>query len=886
MALFDSILKRMGLRKPGTFQQSDPTIPRHPSPDSAKPTLPKPAPAVQPEFPTSTYSTGDRILGRYEVRDSKKGGFGCVYLCYDHQYRVPVALKTLLKKDYSDIGITYEALLDKFYLEAEAWVRLEKHKNIVQAKGVERIDGQPYIFLEFIAGNKNYGSDLTGWLLNGPLGITQSLNFAVQFCTGMEYAAQKFQALGKPFVHRDIKPANTMVTHDGVLKITDFGLVKIFGASKEDIFSGAGSPPYMSPEQWQDRLDIDERGDVYSFGCLLYAMLAGHPPFRDNYRYNHLYGTPLPLKNLVSGLPEKLNDLVMQCLAKDREKRTLGDNRALDFIVLKRELAGLYRDLTGEIIKEETAGELESWERLNKGIALCRLGFRQQAITEYVQAMAADPRGAAGFIPANLARIMEWHCPEAPPGKLVFHIWSVFSNYEQQQNLAAVLDILVSKYGLKMIGVEGGSDKIDLTFYRQLPDGPKKEETARYFLKEARIQGHEYFAINTKEDIVFYGVEEPNLHERHLESFKRGLPEAARWIACCKAVAQGLTALKPQIYSDELRLFETQNAALKDKSFQHLNFIKSLVEQLGLSNSYPNLTRVCEANALRQRLDHAKTQAEIKQGIESLNRQLREEVREGLHKAQHDFRQKEISEYHFFGYLKELIDREFTRAWLQDYPHLDLYMAYVLTQGEVNLFDLFALELESAEEKIRENFYQNEDQRTLDLLLKQVRLLQEAYATKLTPHQFAYLEQNRSAISGQRMVEFITRQAAKHGLKVCSAPPPPEGAIVLPPETAHLGEHLWHPDSYYSLARDRGRKLVQNCLKYMEQEGEAGGILVTGGFHSHMITTHLKEQGIPYLVLAPTYEQSEDDDSRYLGALKGRKTPLEEALARGKGRDS
>jgi serine/threonine protein kinase len=883
MALFDSIRKRMGLGKPGASQKNEPTVRRPPPPDSAEPTRKKPAPAVQPE--SATYSTGDRILGRYEVRDNKAGGFGCVYLCYDHQHRLPVALKTLIEKDYSDSGVTYQDLLDKFYLEAEAWVRLEKHKHIVQAKGVERIDGRPYISLEFVSGHETYGSDLTGWLEYGPLGITQSLNFAVQFCTGMEYAAQKFEALGKPFVHRDIKPANTMVTHDGVLKITDFGLVKIFDASEKDIFRWAGTDKYMSPEQWKGLADIDYRADVYSFGCLLYAMLAGQPPFLDNYRYNHLYGTPPPLKNLVPGLPEKLNYLIMQCLAKEREQRTFEDNRPLDFTVLKRELAGLYQDLTGESIKEETALELEAWERLNKGIALCRLGFRQQAITEYLQAMAADPRAARSFIPANLSHSIEWYCPPEPQDKLVFHIQSVFSNYSQQKNMASVLGILVAQFGFKVIAVEGGSGPIDLTFYRELPDGPGKEETAHYFLKEARIQGHEYFAITTKEDILLFGAEEPGLHERHTESYKKGLPELNKWLACCDAVEKALISLKPHIYHPELKLFEAQISALEEKSLSHLNFLKALVDQFGIAERYPNLSQICESYALGQWVDQAKMKDETGKLLDFLSQHLREDAKEGLNKTLHDYRQKEISEFHFFSYLQDLIGKEFTVALLRQYPHLELYMQQVLKKGAVKLFDLFVVEVEGAEEDIRGRLYRDEEQRNLDRFLKYVRILKEAYKARLLPPYAAFLEAQRTTISGQKIVDFITEQAGNAGIRVTSGLAPQEGSIVLPAEAASLGANLWHPDSFYSLVIERSQKLIQNCLRYMEQAGESGSILVTGGFHTHKITAHLREQGIPFVVLAPDYEQSADDEERYLGAVLGCKTPFEEALEKKNGSD-
>jgi serine/threonine protein kinase len=164
---------------------------------------------VRPQTPPTpmgaagSYQVGHRIGGRYEIRQILGGpgrsGMGIVYICHDHEFKKPMALKTFQDRFLSD-----QAVMDRFKWEAEAWVRLEKHYNIVRAYWVQMIQGRPYIVLEYIAGDSQYGVDLSGWIWRGGLrhngqpDIPLILNFSLQFCHGMMHAKKKFQEMGKP----------------------------------------------------------------------------------------------------------------------------------------------------------------------------------------------------------------------------------------------------------------------------------------------------------------------------------------------------------------------------------------------------------------------------------------------------------------------------------------------------------------------------------------------------------------------------------------------------------------------------------------------------------------------------------------------------------------
>ena len=158
---------------------------------------------------------GDFIGDRFEVFDIHEGGMSLVYVAHDHlgaSGRTVVALKTL-----KDELLGHRVRRSRFATECRLWVQLGQHPNIVQAHAVEIIDGKPYVVLELVQ-----GGDLIRWIGTSRLDLAQTLRFGVQFCLGMEHAVR--QGLS---CHRDVKPGNLLITEDGVLKITDFGLARI-----------------------------------------------------------------------------------------------------------------------------------------------------------------------------------------------------------------------------------------------------------------------------------------------------------------------------------------------------------------------------------------------------------------------------------------------------------------------------------------------------------------------------------------------------------------------------------------------------------------------------------------------------------------------------------
>ncbi|WP_165964629.1 serine/threonine-protein kinase [Actinomadura sp. KC216] len=148
--------------------------------------------------------------------------------------------------------------------------------------------------------------------------LQQVQRWCVQLCRGLALCHER------GVFHRDIKPANVMITEAGDAKLVDFGIARTLQSSLTAPGVAAGSPAYMAPERWLER-GGDHRTDLYSLGCLMYELLTGEPPFgpwiwntnTEQLRNDHLYRTPVPPAAGFSGVPEALDRLVMDLLAKE-----------------------------------------------------------------------------------------------------------------------------------------------------------------------------------------------------------------------------------------------------------------------------------------------------------------------------------------------------------------------------------------------------------------------------------------------------------------------------------------------------------------------------------------------------------------------------------------
>lgn len=338
--------------------------------------LARDAVGVQPEA-DEFYKIGDKIGDRYEVAVIHHGAMGVVYGCFDHETKLPRALKTVRARYASD-----RQVLSMFESEATVWISLEKHPYIVRAYLVERFKNLPYVITEYVRGPEGMEGDLRGWLGHPRLTLPVAVAMALQIAQGMQHAVRKVPNL----VHRDLKPANILVNGDGKAMVTDFGLVQ---AAE----SGAGTPAYMSPEQWRDEA-LDARSDIYAYGCILFEMFAARRLFpaltEHDWKRAHLQAPPAALTNLVPDLPSEIDQFVRCCLAKDAGARPQNWEEVVTFF------AQWYHRLTGKaVVLDFSSLALNAAEWLIASYSLSNLNRYEESLLACARALAIDPSVAA-----------------------------------------------------------------------------------------------------------------------------------------------------------------------------------------------------------------------------------------------------------------------------------------------------------------------------------------------------------------------------------------------------------------------------------------------------------------------------------------------------------
>ncbi|MFI9587000.1 protein kinase [Streptomyces sp. NPDC052236] len=327
---------------------------------------------------------GDLILGLYEVLDVvRTGGMGLVHRVRHRGWDIDLAVKTPRRA----LVRSPEAIRD-FEREAEVWVGLGLHPHIANCVYVRTLDGVPRVFAEWADGGSLAEAIRSRSLYgNDPLGSL--LDVAIQSAWGLDHAHEN------GVVHQDVKPANVMLTRDGTVKVTDFGMARARMATGEDagdtdpfVSRGGLTPAYCSPEQAQSPGGLTTATDTWSWAVTVLEMFLGRPPDPDGTAAGGVFdafarsGVP----DAILPVPGEVAELLRKCFTEDPAARPgrLGPLAERLIRVHEREVGPYLR-------RVPAAATLLADGLSNHALSMLDLGRRDRAEELWTRALRADP---------------------------------------------------------------------------------------------------------------------------------------------------------------------------------------------------------------------------------------------------------------------------------------------------------------------------------------------------------------------------------------------------------------------------------------------------------------------------------------------------------------
>jgi len=367
----------------------------------------KPAAVLTPPPPTgrtqaparamTEWKVGDVIENLYEVWDIRYGGMGAVYIVRHMRWNIMMAVKSLyhrLRDSEEDRAL--------FVKEAETWIDIGFHPNIAACYYVRNIQSSPRIFIEFAD-----GGGLNEWVQRRErVGWETILDLMAQAGDGLGHAHSK------GLVHRDVKPANCMLTKQGILKVTDFGLTKRRDQSRgagADVTqpaarsgsdgqsvtaAGMGTPAFMAPEMWFPKAEVGPEADIYAFGVMFFEISCGRKPFvvqrgdkPNKLAIAHLRKPPPRPRSLRKDMPQPIEDIILKCLRKKPEERYRS------FADVRKDVEEAYRELFKRPLPREAPDEVkllsDAWN--NRAVSLMDLHHEDEAREALEMALKSDP---------------------------------------------------------------------------------------------------------------------------------------------------------------------------------------------------------------------------------------------------------------------------------------------------------------------------------------------------------------------------------------------------------------------------------------------------------------------------------------------------------------
>jgi hypothetical protein len=470
-------------------------------------------------------------------------------------------------------------------------------------------------------------------------------------------------------------------------------------------------------------------------------------------------------------------------------------------------------------------------------------------------------------VPAHLGEIK--YTFKGKSKKFIVHLQDAHCNHFAQRKISDIIAYLNREYGIRMMNLEGGAGEYDLDVFTSITGEAIRKEVADYFVKKGEINGAELFAINNPDKVMLWGIEDRDLYLANLKVYRDSLgykEEVDKYIGQLDYI---LNNLKRHIYTPELLKMDMVYGAYKagNKTFrEYLEFLMESAGKRGVDiERFENLYLLSEAMRQEETIDFKKANIERSVLVDELKNSLSKNDIKVLVAKTLDFKTKRLSRKAFYGYLLEKAKK--LGFDLGRFPSLSSYIEYVSNYEAVNRSKVMD-ELDALEAAIKEKLYQNDVQRELNMLSRNLTLTRNIFDISLTKSDYKYYLENTSSFDTNNFRAFIEKQALRYKIKARADP-----------AVTRLDDHREEISKFYEYSFKRDDVFIRN-IRFSEtgRGGLKTAVIMTGGFHTENLLDLFEKEGISYISILPKFTIEKNYENPYFDILAGQTTDVQRML--------
>ncbi len=462
------------------------------------------------------------------------------------------------------------------------------------------------------------------------------------------------------------------------------------------------------------------------------------------------------------------------------------------------------------------------------------------------------------LIPPKLGVVKESY--SASGNRMVIIIQDAHCVYDVQSNIAALLDLCVSKYGISLITVEGAIDSVDTTPYRSFPLKSVRDGVADIFMKKGIISGSEYFSITADNPVTLWGVDDAELYKENLASYMD-------FLACKQQISALVDSIHAQLAILANHLYPSDYLAFKHKKevFQKADTQDDLTAYSDFLQKYANehqidMSGFGQFNLFLESLESAKTfdfnavHSEYEVLYSALHEKLpKTQLQEFLKK---DFAAKlnRISQLDYYRFVEHVCVEN--NIALEDYTDLKNYIAYLKIMDQLHPGEVLK-EARKIEHAISETMFVTPEQRDCYNFSRAISVLRHFFNLNLSVDDIEFASSATDYFDARKLYAFLKGQTAAYNLA---------GIYLTDNEAFEKGVKLF--GSFYDFAHTRDHALISNVISRMDQFDADTAVLIAGGFHTEGLKQELKDENIGYVVVTPRVNSLPETTS-YLELLRG-----------------